>query len=276
MTEHRIDLQGLEFRVVDEGEGLPVVLLHGFPDSSYLWRNQIPALVEAGFRAVAPDLRGFGESAKPEAVEEYAIPLILGDVRGILDSLEIEKCRLIGHDWGAAVAWIYTVFDAARIEKLVAISVGHPAAFRSGGMDQRAASWYMYIFQFHGIAEELLERNDWRWFREWIDWLGGGDIDRYVEGLSRPGALTAGLNWYRANAPPGSLLAEVPALPPVEVPTLGIWSTGDRALTEEQMVESSKYVSSEWRYERFDGCGHWIPLHRPEELNSLILGFLTG
>lgn len=275
MTEHTLDLEGLEFRVVDEGEGFPVVLIHGFPDSATLWRNQIPALVDAGFRAIAPDLRGFGESAKPETVEQYAIPLILSDVRGILDSLRIEKAHLIGHDWGSAVAWIYTVFDAPRIDKLVAISVGHPAAFRGGGMDQRAASWYMYVFQFRGIAEELLKQNDWRWFREWIDWLGGGDMERYVEDLSRPGALTAALNWYRANAPPESLLADQVALPPVEVPTLGIWSTGDRALTENQMIESSKYVSSDWRYERFEGCGHWVPLQRPEELNSLLLEFLN-
>lgn len=276
MPERQVEVGGLSFNVVDEGEGYPVVLLHGFPDSSQLWRNQVPALTQAGFRVIAPDLRGFGKSAKPETREEYAIGLILGDIRGILDSVGVERCHLVGHDWGAAVSWIYPIFEPGRVTRLVAISVGHPAAFRAGGIAQRMHSWYMYVFQFRGIAEELLRRNDWQFFREWVDWLGGGDIDRYVEDLSRPGALTAGLNWYRANVPPESLLSNAVSLPAVTVPTLGIWSTGDCALTEEQMLASKDHVASEWRYERIEGCGHWIPLHEPDKLNSLLIEFLSA
>jgi pimeloyl-ACP methyl ester carboxylesterase len=270
-----IEVDGLCLHVVVEGEGPAVLLLHGFPDSSHLWRHQIPVLVEAGFSVVAPDLRGFGQSDRPEGVEAYRLEAVFGDVAGILDALAIERAHVVGHDWGAAVAWALAALLPQRVDRLVALSVGHPAQFRSVGIRQREMSWYTLLFQFTGVAEEALQREDWRLLRELG--RGDGDVDRYVADLSRPGALTAALNWYRANLPPEILFAADPvALPPVGCPTMGVWSSGEHYLTEELMTGSEAHVHDDWRYERIEGASHWIPLDAPDELNGLLLSFLTG
>ena len=181
--------------------------------------------------------------------------------------------RVVGHDWGAALAWGLAALHPERVERLVAISVGHPATF-PGSMEQRALSWYMLFFQFPE-AEEALRRDDWRFFREAFG--GGGDLDRYIEDLSRPGRLTAGLNWYRANISPESFVSAISsAVPAVSCPTLGVWSSGDVALTEHQMTSSAANVNGPWRYERIDDASHWIPVDAPERLNELLIDFLTG
>jgi len=126
----KIEVNGLELRVRDSGTGKPVIVLHGFPDTGELWRNQVPVLNAAGFRTIVPDMRGRGQSAKPEAVAEYALPLIVQDVTGILDALGIDRAHVVGHDWGAAVAWLVASFAPERVDRLVAISVGFPGAIR--------------------------------------------------------------------------------------------------------------------------------------------------
>jgi pimeloyl-ACP methyl ester carboxylesterase len=162
-----------------------------------------------------------------------------------------------------------------RLDRLVVLSVGHPAEFRAAGMQQREKSWYMLLFQFKGVAEEALQRDDWRLLRELL--RGDGDLDRYVADLSRPGALTAALNWYRANVPPEALFTGSPlTLPPVACPTLGIWSSRDHYLSEEPMVASEKHVQGPWRYARIEGASHWIPLDAPAALNALLIEFLTA
>ena len=267
----RIDANGLSHNVVVEGEGPAVLLLHGFPDSSTLWRHQIEALASSGFRAVAPDLRGFGETDKPEDVEAYFVLNAIEDLKGILDHLEIDGVHLVGHDWGAATSWVFASLVPDRTKTLTAISVGHPFALRLAGYEQLARSWYMFMFQFEGVAEEWLSRNDFEFIRAW----GGSLADERVRNLSRPGALTAGLNWYRANVPPSSWISEPPELPPIQAPALGIWSTRDFALTEDQMTLSEKFVTGPWRYERIDDVGHDVPVDAAGELNRLLLEFLA-
>ncbi len=262
---------GISLHVVAEGTGAPVLFLHGFPDSSGLWRHQIPVLVAAGFRAVAPDLRGFGRSDRPTRVEDYALPVIVGDVVSVLDGLGVERADVVGHDWGAAVAWALAARAPQRVRRLVVISVGHPAVRRRLGIEQWEKSWYMLLFQFPE-AEALLAADDWKLLRELL--RGDGDMDRYVEDLARPGALTAALNWYRANLAPRLQLAPPPALPPVHAPTLGIWSTGDHYLVEDHVRLSQQFVAGPWRYERLEGASHWVPLDAPDRLNQLLLEFL--
>jgi pimeloyl-ACP methyl ester carboxylesterase len=254
-----------------EGDGPAVLLLHGFPDSSRLWRNQVPVLIKNGYRVVAPDLRGFGESDRPEGVDAYGILNVLEDLKLVLDDLKIDRARVVGHDWGAATSWVFASVFPDRVASLVAISVGHPAAFSSAGLEQLQRSWYMFMFQFEGVAEEWLSRNDFEFLRTSIG--TGGDVEQYVEDLGRPGALTAGLNWYRANLPPQAWISEPPALPPIQAPVLGVWSTGDNALTEEQMTASQKFVQGSWHYERIENVGHWIPLEAPDRLNKLLVEF---
>jgi pimeloyl-ACP methyl ester carboxylesterase len=274
LARGRITSNDLTFAVVDEGKGEPVVLLHGFPDSADLWRHQIPALVDAGFRVIAPDLRGFGESDKPEDVDAYLIPTLMMDVAGIMDALGVERAHVVGHDWGSVLAWVTAAFLPDRVDRLVAMSVGHPATFASAPIEQREKSWYMLLFQFRGVAEEWLRADDWRNFRQFSG--DAIDIERYVEDLSRPGALEAGLAWYRANVPPESLIAPPLPLPEIMAPTLGIWSTDDVALTEGLMKGSGEFVKGPWRYERIEGAGHWMQLDQPETVNRLLLDFLKG
>ena len=265
----RVDVNGLGLHIQDEGSGRPVLLLHGFPDSSRLWRHQVPVLTAAGFRCIVPDLRGFGDSDKPAEVTAYALPNLLADVVGLLDRLEIPKTHVVGHDWGAAVAWLTASLLPERVDSLVAVSVGFPTAFAAAGYEQRQRSWYMLLFQFANVAEQWLSMDNSRNFREWS---GHPDADEVIAKLE-DGALTPALNWYRANVAPETLLTGPPELPPVQPTTMGIWSSGDTFLTETQMTDSSRYVSGRWRYERVEGVGHWLPLEKPEELNRLLLDF---
>ncbi|MGH8901179.1 MAG: alpha/beta fold hydrolase [Egibacteraceae bacterium] len=271
----RIEVNGLSFHVLDEGQGPAVLLLHGFPDSSNLWRHQLPALAQAGYRVIAPDLRGFGESDRPEEVEAYALPLLVGDVVGILDALGVERATVVGHDWGAALGWTLAAMVADRVERLVALTVGHPNGFFADPFGQRQLSWYILFFLFPGVAEEALRRDDWALYRTFS--RGDGDLDRYIRDLERPGALTAGLNWYRANISPETFGQDKSAaLPSVGCPVMGVWASGDVALGEAQMLASSTYVTGPWRYERLDGIGHWIPLEAPDRLNQLLTDFIPA
>lgn len=269
----RIDVNGFGVEVAVDGpeDGRPVVLLHGFPDSGRLWRNQVPALVGAGFRVIVPDLRGYGGSDKPADVESYALPFLAGDVLGVLDSLGVARAHVVGHDWGAALAWAIGSLAPDRVDHLVCLSVGHPLSFGSAGLEQLEKSWYMLLFQFEGIAETYLSANDWEHFRAWGR---HPDADAVIADLERDGSLTPGLNWYRANVPPESLLAPPLALPPVQAPTMGVWSSGDFALTETQMTASAEHCAGGFRYERLDGPGHWMTLEAPDAVNRLLLDFV--
>lgn len=270
----RITVNELSFHVVDEGQGSAVLLLHGFPDSSALWRHQIPALVDAGHRVIAPDLRGFGESDRPETVEAYRLKVLVGDVLGILDALGVERVSVVGHDWGATLGWALAARAPERVQRLAALSVGHPAGYFTDAMVQRKMSWYMLFFLFPGAAEDTLRRDGWALLRLWL--REQGDIERYPTDLDRPGALTAALNWYRANltAEAFGQLNPKPG-PPVKCPVLGVWSDGDRYCGEAQMLASQRHVIGPWSYARVDGASHWIPLDAPDTLNTLLVEFVN-
>ncbi|MFI5274123.1 MAG: alpha/beta fold hydrolase [Ktedonobacterales bacterium] len=268
-----ITANGLRFFVMDEGQGVPVLLLHGFPDTSHVWRHQIPALVGAGYRTIAPDLRGRGRSERPQRVEDYALTTIVQDVAGIMDALGVERAHIVGHDWGAAVAWLFASLLPQRVDHLVAISVGNPAARGQPSLEALQKGWYRLLFQFPGI-EPSLQQDDWYLLRTLLQ--GGGDAQRYIEDLAQPGALSAALNWYRANFSPERLAGPAPRLPSIQAPTLGVFSTGDLYLTEDDMLRSATCVTGPWRYERIEGTGHWIPVEAPERLNHLLLDFLPS
>jgi pimeloyl-ACP methyl ester carboxylesterase len=261
---------GIEVFVDGPDDGTPVLLMHGWPDTHNLWRHQVKALTDAGFRTIAPDLRGFGASDKPDEVAAYGVAHSVADMVAVLDACGVTgKAHVVAHDWGAAAGWGMALFTPDRVETYTSLSVGHPSAFRNAGVEQRMRSWYMLLFQFEGIAEQWLQENPWL--------LGvHPDKDEVSTRLAEPGALTASLGWYRANAHPRSLIGEAPRLPPVTVPVMGIWSDGDVALTERQMTDSKDYVQGSWRYERVEGAGHWMQLDAPERVNELLLDFLQG
>jgi pimeloyl-ACP methyl ester carboxylesterase len=247
------------------------VLLHGFPDSAQLWRNQVPPLVEAGFRVITPDLRGYGRSDHPLDVGSYSLVHPAGDVIAILDELEIPKAHVVGHDFGAALSWVTATFFPDRVDHLVAMSVGHPSAFDLTSLVQGRLSWYILLFQHEGVAEQWLSVDAWANLREWS---GHPDADGVIEQMEATGALTQALNWYRANITPQAWIAPAIELPQVQAPTMGVWSSDDFALTEAQMVDSAAHVAGPWRYERVDGAGHWLQLDAPDEVSRLLVDFL--
>jgi pimeloyl-ACP methyl ester carboxylesterase len=265
-----VQANGVELYVEEHGVGDPVLLLHGWPDSAALWRNQVPFLAGHGFRVITPDLRGFGRSSRPPEVDSYKLANIITDVAGVLDALGVTAAHVVGHDWGAAVAWLTAMFLPDRVRTLTAISVPHLLATQT--RRQREMAWYQLFFQFEEIAEATLAHDDWAALRELA--AGYKDIDRAISDLSRPGALTASLNWYRANAAP-RMPGPRPELPPVTVPALGVWSDGDRYLDGARMRASGDLVRGPWRYEEIAGASHWIPLDAPDTLNELLLAWLT-
>lgn len=267
----RANNDGVEIHYEVTGQGSPVVLLHGFPDSGRLWRHQVAALAEAGFQVVVPDQRGYGASDKPEGVEPYNLLHLVADVSAVLSDAGIERAHVVGHDWGAAVAWLFATLIPGSVDHLSVLSVGHPSSFRAEGFEQYEKSWYMLLFQFEGIAERWLSDEGWKRFKEWGR---HPDADAVIAELEKNSSLTPGLNWYRANVPASSYVEPAPELPPVACPTMGIWSSGDFALTEGQMTRSEAHVSGPWRYERIEGPGHWMQLEAPEEVNRLLVDFL--
>lgn len=266
----KVEANGLSFHVVDEGTGPVVLFLHGFPDTGRMWRSQIGAVTDKGFRAVAPDLRGRGASDRPTEVGDYQLSSIVADVTGIMDALGIDRAHVVGHDWGAAVAWLVASLAPDRVDHLVVISVGFPGATLP---DREALQkgWYRLLVLFEQ-AEDLLRHDDWRLAREFLK--DARELEDYLEVLSEPSALTAGLNWYRANLPVETLIGRGPGLPAVQSPTLGIFGRDDPYLTERAMLASEEHVKGPWRYVRIDDAGHWVPLDAAERLNELLLDFL--
>ena len=268
----KIETNGVTLDVAVEGEGRPVVLVHGFPDTKRLWSKVVPSLRDAGYQVIVPDMRGYGASSKPAEVDAYSMPMLAIDLVGILDHLGHERAHFVGHDWGAAAVWATAAFAADRVDHLVAMSVGHPTAFASAGMAQREKSWYMLLFQYTDLAEDWLTRDGWANFREWSH---HPDADAVIAELERNGSLTPGLNYYRATLTPDALTGPPMELPPIQAPTMGVWSTGDFALLEEQMTGSAKYVN-EFRYERVDGPGHWMQWEAPDKVSALLRDFLPA
>jgi pimeloyl-ACP methyl ester carboxylesterase len=263
----------VRLHVVVEGDGPTVLLLHGWPDTSALWDDVVPELVAAGFRVATVDLRGCGLSDKPTELASYAMFHLVGDVAALIKALGEEKVTLVGHDWGSALAWASAIGLENMVERAVVISVGHPSAFRTAGIAQQVKSWYMLLFSYEGVGEGFLRKNDYEAMRQWV---GHPRVEAVIAELERDGQMSAHLKWYRANVAPDAFIVEPGALPPVNVPVLGIWSSGDFALTEAQMTNSANYCSSGFTYRRFEGHGHWIPIEAPRELAATIVEFASA
>lgn len=263
----------VELRLRVEGDGPTVLLLHGWPDTSALWEEVAPELVRAGYRVATPDLRGCGDSDKPDEVDLYQMHHLIGDVAAIVEALEVERVHLVGHDWGANLAWATAAFRADLVERLVPISVGHPSAFCSAGLEQQLKSWYMLLFHFDGLGESFLRQNDYEAMHRWVR---HPRVDEVINELERDGQMRTHLMWYRANVRPDIFLSPPPVLPAITAPTLGVWSSGDFALSEQQMTDSSAYCEGEFRYRRLEGFGHWIPLEAPLELCVELIDFFSA
>ena len=250
-------------------DGSPVLLLHGFPESSLEWQAQLDALARAGHRAVAPDLRGYSPGARPPAVADYGLALLAGDVVAIADALGFDRFHLVGHDWGAAIAWEVAGTHPERIISLTAVSVPHPTAFAlalANDPDQQSKSQYIGFFQQAGVAEQTLLANDAAVLRGiYGNGPASAHADDYVALLSQPGALTAALNYYRALGLTSSTGART------TVPTLYVWSSGDTALGRYGAERCGDYVDGPYRFAIIDGVSHWVPEDAADELSALLL-----
>jgi pimeloyl-ACP methyl ester carboxylesterase len=267
-----VAVDGLQLRVLDEGAGPAVLLVHGFPDRAEMWRGLAPLLRDSGRRTLALDLPGFGESAAPLGRGNYRADRVVGQIAQLLPALGVTgPVDVVGHDWGAYLTWCMALRRPDLVRRHVAISVGHPLAFLRAGWEQKRKSLYMLLFVIPGLAERLLSAGDFRAVRKNME-ESHPDIDRVVADLSRPGRLTAGLSWYRANV----LSTPVGRWPRCTVPTMGILPTADKYLAADQMMNSGRYVDADWRYAELDGLGHWAQLQAPERVAGPVLEWLSA
>ncbi len=288
MRALEVTADGLTFDAVDTGpaDGRPVLLLHGFPQTSYSWHHQLDALSAAGYRGLAFDQRGYSPRARLPTVEDYGIDNLVGDVIAVAGRWGLDRFDLVGHDWGAMVAWVVAARHPDRVRTLTAVSVPHPRAFAAaygtggtttGDDDQRQRSSYIAVFRAEGgVAERALlgEDGTGAGLRAMFDASGlssdTDEVDRFVAAMVEPGALTAALNWYRATEP--NSLTDVA---PITVPTLYVWSDQDIALGRTAALATGDWVTGPYRFEILEGVSHWIPETAPAALNGLLLQHLA-
>jgi len=258
-----------DVRMTGPDDGEPVILLHGFPESSLSWSGVAPLLAGAGLRVIAPDQRGYSPGARPPGVESYTTDLLADDVIGIADALGIGTLHLVGHDWGAAVAWVTAVRHRDRLRTLTAVSVPHLAAYGAalqGDPDQQQRASYIGLLRQPGKAEHVLLEDDAQRLRAmYAGHVRPAQVDSYVALLSEPDALTAALNWYRA------MRADLGSLPPVTVPTTYVWSDQDQAIGRAGAERCGEFVDADFRFVELTGTSHWIPEQDPEALAEAIL-----
>lgn len=276
-----VQANGFRFRVLADGpaSGPVVILLHGFPEGAQSWSRQIAALSRAGALAIAPDLRGYGLSDAPGLVEDYRIDQLTEDVAAILRSFGRDSAHIAGHDWGALIAWFFADSHPEMTRSLTVLSVGHPAALakaRTEDADQRERSRYIDLFLLEGKAERVLSEDDFRRVRLMFklspnpDAVPSGAVATFVKSLSRPGRLTAALNYYRANLGADRGWAALRTNLNVKAPTVLMWGDQDPALGRLQAQSTEMYMSGDFRLDVLEGAGHWLQFERPAEVSHAL------
>lgn len=270
----RIPVDDLVLDAVDAGpaDGEPVLLLHGFPQTSHCWRGVWPLLADAGMRVVAPDQRGYSPDARPVGKAAYRMPKLLGDALAVLDVLG-GTAHVVGHDWGGAVAWQLAARYPERVRSLTAVSVPHPLAFVAalrGDDDQRRRSLYMRDFASQGSEDRLLA-DDAKGLRALFEGTEAVDVDHVLSIVNDPTVLRSCLDYYAAQS-----LDDMQGLRPVTVPTVHVWSDHDRALGPAGPLATASYVTGPYRLEIFTGLTHWLPEEAPQQLAELVLEHRRG
>jgi epoxide hydrolase 4 len=278
--EDYLETNGIRLHTVLAGQksGVPVILLHGFPENWRCWIHQIPALVDAGFRVIVPDQRGYNLSDKPKGIRNYRVDELVKDVLGLLDTLEYQKVNLVGHDWGAIVAWYLAYQYPDRLQRLGILNVPHPLVFRrfvTRDFEQMRRSWYAFFFQLPWLPELGMRADNWRGAVRTLRGSGkihtftNEDILKYKEAWSRPGAMTAMINWYRAVR----YQTKLPSSMEIKVPTLMMWGVKDVALTY-RMARPSIDHCEDGKLIFFPDATHWVQHDAAEEVNHYLIDFL--
>jgi epoxide hydrolase 4 len=282
INSRRIAANGLEFQVDEAGSGDNVaLLLHGFPESRYSWRHQLPVLADLGWRAIAPDLRGYGLSSRPKARADYRIDHLVEDVAALFEAAGAKRRLLIGHDWGAGIAWAFALDRRLPLDGLVIMNVPHPAVLgrvMRASWRQPLRSWYMAFFQLPGLPEAMMTANGARAIGRAFTGMAVDKsrfppevTDVYRRNALIPGAMTAMINYYRANT---GMLGRWGDPPPViEVPTLMVWGEQDAALGIEN-TEGYEGLVRDFTLRRLPGVSHWVQQEAPDEVNAVLRDWL--
>ncbi len=285
ISTRTVEANGFRFAVDQAGEGERLALcLHGFPESRFSWRHQLPLLTRLGYRAWAPDLRGYGETEpRPQAVSAYLIDRLMEDVAALIDASGARTVTLIGHDWGAGLAWTFAANRVRPLERLVIMNVPHPAVMNAvlrRSFAQLRKSWYMFFFQLPGVPERMMTANDARAVRRAfhdmaVDKAHFTDdvLDRYARDAQRPGAMTAMINWYRAAFRLRGKLAGPWDV--IETPTLIVWGEEDAALGLELLDGTDAYVR-DLTVRRLPNVSHWVQQEAPDKVNAILEEWLTA
>ncbi len=283
-SQHMVQANGLRFRTLVDGpaDGTMFILLHGFPEGAESWSRQLAALSNTGFLAVAPDLRGYGLTDAPDGVGNYRIDHLVEDTAAIIKAFGRSSAHVAGHDWGAIVAWFFAGAHPDMTTTLTSLSVAHPDAFGPASRDdpdQQARSSYVGLFMREGKAEEVLAEDGYRRLRAMYtigsnpEAIPSAVIDHFTKSLSRPGRLTAALNYYRANLGQGGGAWEsLPSLGPITAPTVLLWGDQDPALGRAAVVATGPHVTGAFGLEVLEGAGHWLQFERPEEVSRALVG----
>lgn len=281
---HFIETNRIRLHCVTQGEGELVVLLHGFPEFWYSWRYQIPALARH-FKVVVPDLRGYNDSDKPEG--GYDLDTLSRDIRGLIQNLGYLKAHIVGHDWGGAIAWHLAHQCPDLLDRLAILNAPHPHRFAQdllSNVDQLLSSWYVLAFQIPGLPEWIIRQNlrtvVCNLFQEQAIRKGAftkKDTEIYQAALSKPGVLTAAINYYRSLLSPQALLRSWGRSPdPVTVPTLVLWGEDDFFLSQRLVEGIEQFVAAPFKLTRIPHCGHWIQQEVPQTVNRELLNFLRS
>ena len=281
---HRyVTINGVRLHYVEYGKGPLIILLHGFPECWYAWRFQLPALAEAGFRVVAPDLRGYNLSDKPQGVGQYRLELLANDVKGLIRALGADSAVLVGHDWGGVIAWYLAMHEPRLVSKLIVLNAPHPQRYleelRSPG--QLLRSWYVFFFQLPWLPEFLIRVGGFAGLKHRLrhepvhaNAFDPATIDVYLQALAQPGALTAAINYYRAGLR-GLREGLSQRIKPIDSPTLIIWGEQDRYLGR-RLLEGLEPWVADLTLERIADASHWVQAEAPERVNERILQFIRG
>jgi pimeloyl-ACP methyl ester carboxylesterase len=281
-SQHMVQANGLRFRAMVDGavDGELFILLHGFPEGAESWTKQVDALARAGHLAVAPDLRGYGLSDAPEGVENYAIDRLVDDVAAIIKGFGRPQAHVAGHDWGAIIAWFFAGRHPEMTKTLTALSVAHLAALAEASRvdaEQREKSRYVALFLQEGKAEQVLSEDDYRRLRAMFA-LGPNPqavpraiVEHFTKSLSRPGRLTAALNYYRANLGGGDgAWAALTQTLKITSPTTLLWGDEDPALGRRAVEATAAHVDAPYELVVLKGAGHWLQFERPDEVNRAL------
>ena len=278
LREGYAELGDTRLHYVEAGTGPLVLLLHGFPEYWYGWRQVLGPLASAGFRVVAPDTRGYNLSSRPKEVSAYETAVLAEDIHGLIHALGAESAMVVGHDWGGTLAWTIAMNHPEAVERLAILNAAHPRKLSQGlhHPSQLRRSWYFFFFDLPDVPESVVQANHWHFFRHFLrdarPEFTPADTDHYIAAWSQPGAATGMINYYRSSVRASPKKAEA-ALRPIKAPTLVIWGEEDRYLGSDLAEPERDDVPNLDRVERVPGASHWVHHDEAERVTQLLVDF---